>query len=90
MTLRTMADVRRELRRLLDDLMAEGRVKQSDIIAAFRTLPLTDKLREEVFDVGLAEILRLVVERDTFAARRRRELRRQRTAQPEPTPVNPR
>jgi hypothetical protein len=76
MTLRTMDDVRRELRRLLDELKGKGTprphptVKERDLFAAFRQLELTDQLREELIDEGLRATMRRILEEDTVGARR--------------------
>jgi hypothetical protein len=64
-TLQTMEDARTELRRLLADQMeATPRgtvVPTPEIIAAFQELQLTDSLRSEIFETGVATILRDVI-----------------------------
>jgi hypothetical protein len=65
MTLETMNDARTELRRLLADKM-EGMpsgtvVPTPEIIAAFQELQLTDSLRSDIFETGVATILRHVI-----------------------------
>jgi hypothetical protein len=65
MTLQTMEDVRGELRRLLDEQMGAvpsgAVVPQSELIAAFSQLELTAELRSEIFETGVATILRDVI-----------------------------
>jgi len=66
--LQTMAEVRVELRRLLDERM-EGTprgtvVPTPEIIAAFQELQLTAELRSEVFEIGVSTILREVINPD--------------------------
>jgi hypothetical protein len=65
MKLTTMEDVRRELWRLLDEMMGDAPtgtvVPSGKLLAAFRQLELTDQLRSEIFETGLSEILHRVI-----------------------------